>query len=272
MSKALHPAPSDSPLTVLLVEDNRINQAVAMRQLERLGHRVELAADGVQGVARAAEGGLDLVLMDIQMPQMDGIAATRAIRAAEASTGRPRIPIIAMTAQTLTGDRQQCLDSGMDGYIGKPVTADELAAELSRVLASRSGCAPPVAGDTPAPVPAGDDPWVEIDLADLRERFEGDSGLLADLVELARPDWLIIGDALQAAARQRDVPELRRRAHALVGMAGNVAAVTVVALARRLGPAAVRGNWQEVDATLAEISPRLEWLSRWTAPDLSAAP
>ena len=89
MSAPPRPLSASAPLNVLLVEDNRINQTVAVRQLERLGHRVEVAADGAQGVARAVQGGLDLVLMDIQMPQMDGFTATVAIREVEKS-GRLR--------------------------------------------------------------------------------------------------------------------------------------------------------------------------------------
>lgn len=268
MSAPPRPFAASAPLNVLLVEDNRINQTVAVRQLERLGHRVEVAADGAQGVARAAQGGLDLVLMDIQMPQMDGLAATRAIRAQEVQTGRPRVPIIAMTAQTLHGDRQQCLDNGMDGYVGKPVSADELAAELARVIAACPQ--PPAAGAHP--VADADPALAEIDLDELRERFEGDSALLAELVELARPDWPLLTQALHNAVQRQDVPELRRRAHAIVGMAGNLSAVTVVSLARRLGPAAAEGRWHDVDALLAELAPRLDWLAHWTPPNLTTEP
>ena len=268
MSAPPRPLSASAPLHVLLVEDNRINQTVAVRQLERLGHRVEVAADGAQGVARAVQGGLDLVLMDIQMPQMDGLSATRAIRAHEAQTGRIRVPIIAMTAQTLHGDRQQCLDHGMDGYVGKPVSADELAAEVARVMAA--GTQPPTTGTRR--VADADPALAEIDLDELRDRFEGDSALLADLVELARPDWPLLAQALRSAAQQRDVPELRRRAHAIIGMAGNLSAVTVVSLARRLGPAAAEGRWHDVDALLAELEPRLAWLAHWAPPKLTPEP
>jgi CheY-like chemotaxis protein/anti-sigma regulatory factor (Ser/Thr protein kinase) len=128
-------APPLTPaLRILLVEDNRINRKIATRLLEGEGHRVAGAENGRQGVGRFREGGFDLILMDVQMPEMDGWEATRAIRDLEAGSGR-RIPIIAMTAHAMKGDREKCLEAGMDGYVSKPI---ELA-DLRRAIREATG-------------------------------------------------------------------------------------------------------------------------------------
>jgi CheY-like chemotaxis protein len=119
---------------ILLVEDNPNNQLVAMRQVEKLGHDVHVVSSGVQAVKSLAYGSkYDVVLMDCQMPEMDGYTATREIRKSEVVSGR-HIPIIAMTANAMSGDREACLAAGMDDYISKPVTRTVLAETLSRWL------------------------------------------------------------------------------------------------------------------------------------------
>jgi CheY-like chemotaxis protein len=123
-------APAQS-LRVLVAEDNAVNQIVVMRMLEKAGHRADLAANGREAVEALARGAYDLVLMDCQMPEMDGFAASRAIRADEAGTGR-HVPIVALTANATQGDREQCLAAGMDDYLAKPITAATLRAVLAR--------------------------------------------------------------------------------------------------------------------------------------------
>ncbi len=136
-----HPsaAPSDPsglrPLRLLLAEDNLVNQRLAMRLLEKRGHVVVVAADGQEALARLVEEPFDAVLMDVQMPVMDGFEATAAIRAQEAVTGA-HIPIIAMTAHAMKGDRERCLESGMDGYVSKPLHMED----LTEALVSLLGC------------------------------------------------------------------------------------------------------------------------------------
>src|SRR5215475_8701344 len=123
--------PSARSLRVLLAEDNPVNQMLAMRILERLGHKVQVANNGKE-VIRLAQEYFDLILMDVQMPEMDGLEATAAIRVAEAGTGR-HVPIVAMTAHAMKGDREKCLSAGMDGYLSKPIRIDELQQAMSDV-------------------------------------------------------------------------------------------------------------------------------------------
>jgi signal transduction histidine kinase/DNA-binding response OmpR family regulator len=130
-SRRNHPARSER-LQILLAEDNRINQTVAIRILEKMGHSVVLATDGREALSLFKSGRFDLVLMDIQMPEMDGFTATREIRNGEKRTGS-RIPIIAMTAHALRGDRERCLESGMDGYVTKPIKSQDLAEAIASI-------------------------------------------------------------------------------------------------------------------------------------------
>jgi CheY-like chemotaxis protein len=120
-------------LRILLAEDNRVNQELAARLLAKLGHSSVIANNGLEALALLATEVFDLVLMDIQMPEMDGIAATQQIRERETFTGA-HMPIIAMTAHALKGDRQRCLDAGMDGYVSKPISAKDLQAAILSLL------------------------------------------------------------------------------------------------------------------------------------------
>jgi CheY-like chemotaxis protein len=152
------PDPSDSPmaydsafgrsdttagkgLRILVVEDNRINQRVALRMLERDGHHVTIAENGKEALRAIEQNTFDLAFMDVQMPEMDGLETTAAIRARERATGR-HLPIIAMTARAIKGDRERCLASGMDDYVSKPVTSAELRRVLKAIRAPSSS--PPV--------------------------------------------------------------------------------------------------------------------------------
>jgi two-component system sensor histidine kinase/response regulator len=120
-------------LTILLVEDNRVNEVLATRVLERRGHEVTVARNGREVLDALEKQAPDLVLMDIQMPEMDGFEATAAIRQGELETGE-HIPIIAMTAHAMSGDRERCLATGMDGYVSKPIRADDLFSVMEQVL------------------------------------------------------------------------------------------------------------------------------------------
>jgi PAS domain S-box-containing protein len=120
---------------VLLVEDNAVNQTVALKMLEKLGYRADVVADGQEAIFALETTPYDLVLMDVQMPVMDGFAATRAIRSGRTKALKPNLPIVAMTAHAIEGDREKCLEAGMDDYVSKPVALPALAAALERWLA-----------------------------------------------------------------------------------------------------------------------------------------
>jgi CheY-like chemotaxis protein len=126
-------APSEPKLRILVAEDNSINQMLAVRLLEKAGHSVAVANNGEEAVAAVARETFDLVMMDVQMPVMDGFEATARIRQQEKETGR-HLPIVAMTAHAMKGDRERCLDAGMDGYVAKPVQREDLFAAIAAAV------------------------------------------------------------------------------------------------------------------------------------------
>ncbi|MBI2497398.1 MAG: response regulator [Opitutae bacterium] len=124
------------PLNILLVEDNLVNQKVALRYLDRLGYRADAVANGLEGVQAVRDRDYQLVFMDVQMPEMDGLQATREIRAKIAQDRQP--VIIALTANAMQGDRERCLQSGMDDYISKPVKLDEIQLMITRYFGPKT--------------------------------------------------------------------------------------------------------------------------------------
>ena len=126
---------TDRVLRILLAEDNAVNQKFAIRTIEKAGHSVVVANNGREAIDAWEQDRFDVVLMDVQMPEMDGLEATSRIRELEQERGvAPRTPIIAMTANAMKGDKERCLQSGMDGYVSKPVKRQTLFAEIERVL------------------------------------------------------------------------------------------------------------------------------------------
>jgi CheY-like chemotaxis protein len=128
-------------LRILIVEDNLVNRTLAVRLVEKEGHTTMSASTGREALAVLERERFDLVLMDLQMPEMDGFEATAAVRASERKTGA-HLPIIALTASAMAGDRERCVASGMDGYVAKPIRVKELVAEIERVLLILKGSGP----------------------------------------------------------------------------------------------------------------------------------
>ena len=118
-----------------MAEDNHVNQMLAVRLLEKRGHHVQVAGDGREALEKLRTADFDLVLMDVQMPVMGGFEATAAVREMEKGTGR-HIPIVALTAHAMKGDRERCLAAGMDGYIGKPIRSEELFEQIEALIPS----------------------------------------------------------------------------------------------------------------------------------------
>ena len=162
--------PSVRPLSILLAEDNPFNQRVVVLMLARFGHAVTSAVNGREAVAALERQSFDLVLMDLQMPKMDGFQATAAIRSAEAGTAR-HVPIIALTAHAMREDRGRCLEAGMDGYVSKPIEEDKLRQAIEDCL-SRTG----VTAKVELPDGASGCP---MDVAGALARVDGDRGFLA---------------------------------------------------------------------------------------------
>ena len=135
LSAGLSPDPSGTgtglPRSILVAEDHAVNQKLAVAMLKRLGHHVELAANGIEAIQKWRDGSYDLIFMDVQMPELDGLAASQRIREDEGATGA-HIPIIAMTARALSGDRELCIQAGMDDYVSKPMSMKSLEEAILR--------------------------------------------------------------------------------------------------------------------------------------------
>jgi signal transduction histidine kinase/DNA-binding response OmpR family regulator/HPt (histidine-containing phosphotransfer) domain-containing protein len=200
--------PPVRPLQVLVAEDNVVNQRVASGLLRKRGHEVTVVGDGRAALAAIAAATFDVVLMDVQMPEMDGFEATSAIRAQEAVTGG-HLRIIAMTAHAMTGDRDRCLRAGMDGYVSKPLDPRLLCAVVEQEEIAPSSGAP------------------AFERASALERLGGDPVLLSEIIQLFLEDCPIRVAAIRAAIDVRDADALCREAHALKGAAGNLSALSL---------------------------------------------
>jgi len=209
------------PLRVLLAEDNLVNQKLAVRLLEKEGHRVIVTGNGREALAALDEGDFDAVLMDVQMPEMSGFEATATIREKEKKTGK-RQPIIALTAHAMKGDRERCLEAGMDDYLAKPIQRDELFAALYRAAGGRKAIVP---GRTS---PAAFDSGLALN------RTGHDPELLAELIEIFLADCPGRLAEIQKAITLSDAQRLERAAHNLKGAAAVFDARTVVEAAEQL--------------------------------------
>jgi len=217
---------------ILLAEDNPVNQKLAIKLLEKQGHRVSVADNGRLALEAWRGGGHDLVLMDMMMPEMDGLEATRRIRDEEQATGG-RIPIVAMTANAMQGDRERCLEAGMDGYVSKPVKPEVLFQEIERVLGAESSAAAPAQPDKELPI---------YDRADALSRIADDEELLAMLIDLFLADAANYLDEIDTALQTADWPRLTRAAHTLKGVLATFSAHRGEACARALEVAAKAGD------------------------------
>ena len=186
-----------------------MNRQLALAVLERRGHRVTVAKYGREALERLAEAEFDLVLMDLQMPEMGGLEATAAIRAGELHTGR-HLPVYAMTAHAMKGDRERCLAADMDGYISKPVNRRELVALVEGVQP---------AAIEPTASPATTHPVWSADA--MIERLGGDDALARQLVTLFLSEYPKLLTALRDSFTARDADAVRRAAHAAKGCIAN---------------------------------------------------
>jgi two-component system, sensor histidine kinase and response regulator len=206
-------------LHILLAEDNRVNQAVATKTLERLGHSVVVANDGSEALSKLATESFDLVLMDIQMPEMDGLTAAKEIREREKQT-QSHLPIVAMTAHAMTGDRQRCLDAGMDGYVSKPISGPKLEQAINSVMIASgiTGLAPKKIQKND-PTSANSLAW---DPTAALESLDGDEALLREIVAIFLEGTPQHMASLSEAINEGDPEAVERLAHSLKGELGSL--------------------------------------------------
>jgi CheY-like chemotaxis protein len=215
------------PLRILLAEDNSVNQMLAVRLLRNLGYTADVAGNGVEAVDAVESGAYDVILMDVQMPEMDGLEATREIRSRTAGNG-PRI--VAMTANAMAEDREECLAAGMDDYVSKPIRVDELVAALERTA-------------SPMGEPARTASSSEVLDATAFERLRATMGAgLDELVATFVEDSQEIVQTLRRALGGKDTDAFRRAAHSLKSNAASFGATTLSTLARELEMLARSGN------------------------------
>jgi PAS domain S-box-containing protein len=221
--------PSERSLRVLLAEDNPVNQTLATRILERLGHKVQVVNNGKEALGRAQAEEFDVILMDVQMPEMDGLEATAAIRDAEAGTEK-HTPIIAMTAHAMKGDREKCLSAGMDGYLSKPIRIDELKQAMSEIEKQNA------------------DQFSEASfraigqLESLLDSVMGDRALLAEMAELWLVDSVKQENQIRTGLDSGDAVMVQRAAHALKGSVGTFQASAAQDAANQLEMSAKNGD------------------------------
>ena len=209
-------------LSVLVAEDNAVNQMLATKVLEKLGHRVTVVDNGRKAVDAMRDGNFDVVAMDVQMPELDGLEATRAIREWEAAGDR-HVPIIAMTAHAMKGDRERCLEAGMDEYVSKPIRSADLAAAIERVCGT-------------------EEPRAAIDRNALLDFMDGNRELLQQITSIFLEDSPKQMAAIEAAIHEGDAERIRFAAHSLKGSVGNFRAAQAFELAQGLEGAAKAGD------------------------------
>jgi CheY-like chemotaxis protein len=230
--------PKGRRLRVLVAEDNEVNQKVAQGMLERAGHEAVVVEDGRQALTALVGARFDLVLMDVQMPELDGFEATAEIRKRERKGG-PRLPVVAVTAHAMKGDAERCLAAGMDAYLAKPLQMAELAATIARLV-----------------------PDAALDETRLLERVGGDRQALKEVARIFLADAPRRLAAIKRAVADHDPRALRAAAHALKGAASNFSAKGVAATALELQELGDRGETREAPAVLERLESDLAALRR----------
>jgi signal transduction histidine kinase/CheY-like chemotaxis protein/HPt (histidine-containing phosphotransfer) domain-containing protein len=264
------PAPAAAPaevpfaprsLRVLVVEDNQVNQKLAQRLLERRGHTGIIAEDGRAALEALSRSVFDVILMDIQMPGMSGLEAALAIRQREAQQGVASIPIIALTARAMRGDRERCLEAGMDAYLTKPLDAQLLYNMLDNVAHSPAPARTPLLQEvpvTPAPAPANPaDALAIFNAPEALARMGGDYDLLREISEILLERCPQALTEMRQAAMQGDPATLERLAHTLKGSLAQVGAGAASSAAHRLERLAHRGHCDTADPLIEELAAEL---------------
>ena len=222
------------PARILVAEDILPNQEVALAILAKLGHHADAAGNGAAALAAMEKESYDLILMDCEMPDVDGYEATRRIRRTEAFTGRPRIPIIALTAHAVSGDRDKCIEAGMDDYLSKPIDPRQLAAAIQKWLLATAPESVPSARQDPAPrntlAVFGED--------ELLERVMGDRSVAGKVLTGFLKDFPVQLSCLAEQLKTGDAEGVRRQAHKVKGAAATISAGALRGMAHEVEEAA----------------------------------
>jgi signal transduction histidine kinase/CheY-like chemotaxis protein/HPt (histidine-containing phosphotransfer) domain-containing protein len=241
------------PLRILLAEDSLVNQKLAVAVLEKRSHRVVVANNGREAMAALESQDYDLVLMDVQMPEMDGFEATAAIRAKECQTGE-HVPIIAMTAHALKGDRERCLEAGMDGYVAKPIHAKRLFEAIETVTGRT--------GDSAAPSAVAPSGEPGVDWSEALSMADGDRDTLRLVVEAALEECPRDVAAIRQAVATGDAAALRLAAHTLKGSVRCFGETKVFEYALFLERMGQGGNLEQATETLGKLEDATRLLVR----------
>jgi CheY-like chemotaxis protein/HPt (histidine-containing phosphotransfer) domain-containing protein len=228
-------------LRIIIAEDNPVNQAVAMGMLQKQGHTLTLAENGREAVRFYQRERPDLILMDVQMPELDGIGATREIRAAEEGSGH-HTPIIAMTAYAMSGDSERCLLAGMDAYLSKPLTKDLLLATIESVL--KDGGTVVASASIISPT---------FSRAILLDNLDGDTALLDRVTTLFKQNTPAYLDQMRHAITQRDGRALEKSAHALLSSLGIFGAHRARDIAMNLQVTGQLQNFEQAEESFTEL-------------------
>ncbi len=231
-------------VSILLAEDNLINQQVALKMLENFGYRTRTAETGKEALALLEEQDFDLVLMDIQMPEMDGYEATRHIRAAACGEAKQHVPIVAMTANAMKGDRENCLKAGMNDYIAKPVDPEDLRKKLDRWTSDVAGTAQ--VAHTASHTTGEDNGERPFHMEKALRRAMGDRRFLHELVTAFMDQLPGHLSDIKEALDQENVDALSEFAHTLKGAAANAGMEPLAAVAQ-----AVEASANDQDLTAA---------------------
>jgi two-component system sensor histidine kinase/response regulator len=267
-SSSANSSAARQPLKILLAEDNVTNQKLAVAILEKQGHTIKVVADGKQAVEAYERELFDVVLMDMQMPEVDGLEATSAIRSFEQSVGR-HTPIIALTANAMIGDRERCLNAGMDDYLSKPLRADDLFATIERLVVSKTPAA-----STPSDKKSSGLPSDEIfDYNASVQQVGDDPELLSQLVAVFVEQLPLLLPPLETAVANSDPKAIRQSAHALCSSVSVIAAPRAKDIARKLELMGLNSELDRVRETHAELLSEFSALQQvlTTTPSLKAA-
>jgi signal transduction histidine kinase/CheY-like chemotaxis protein len=274
MNELAHAGQRFAGLCVLVAEDHPVNELLMNQLLQRLGCTVRNARDGERAVQQWAQGGVDIVLMDVQMPGSNGLEATRRIRELETRRSLPHTPIVAVTANAMNGDREACLAAGMDGYTPKPVSPQALMRAMEEALQRAAGLpvrstladAAPEAGQH-SPAAAG-----AIDVHKLRRRLDGDEVTLRQLAQAMRSDLAERLQHLQDALQSKDTDLAVAHAHGLKGSLGAMTAERGARLSKGLELAARSRDWHLFERALPLMQAEAQQIDAALTVLLSARP